>query len=983
MRKNLLLCLGCALLLALPAFGQGIPTGTLSGRVTSDNQTLPGVTVTVTSPALQGSRNATTNSNGDYNLPLLPPGDYQVKFELQGFQPQERTIRISAAQGSSLNTSLSLEGVSETIEVVGNYETISATPQASATYSKSFIEALPVERNITSAVLLSAGVNDNGPSAAITIAGAQSYESLFLVNGVVVNENLRGQPLGLFIEDAIQETTTSVSGISAEYGRFSGGVVNTITKSGGNELSGSFRTNFTNDKWASKVGLLTLGSGAQVSQAKRLDKLNERYEATLGGFILKDRLWYFLAGRDVKTEGSATTTSTSLPFTVGTDQQRIEGKATISPYEGHRLIASYIKIDNTDLGNFFGTIMDTESVLNRKTPQELTALNYTGVITDNFFVEGQYSKRKFTFENSGSLFTDLVKGTLLIDNVTRFRYNSPTFCGVCRPEKRDNKNLLAKASWFLATSGLGSHDLAFGYDTFEDIRIADNHQSGSDFRIFVTRADVRGSSIVTQVAPRATPTSAFTTRIQWNPILVSSRGTSFKTNSLYLNDRWRLNEKWSFNVGGRYDKNDGKDSQGQKVADDAKFSPRLAATFDPKGDGSWVFNLSAGTYVNALANTQGDSTSQGGNPATFIWGYDGPAINQSGPVVPVDQVITQIFNWFNSVGGTSNTSFLTTVDIPGGTTKIPGTLSSPSTQELSVGVNKRLGSRGVVRADLVFRESTDFYSLQTDLSTGSVTTATGQRANLTLLKNNDSGLSREYKGLHTQFQFRVTDRLNVGGIWTMSKTEGNVTGETAASGPVAATVRQFPEYKQARWNSPEGYLGSDQRHRVRLFGTWDLFKTDHNQLTVGAIQSYQTGTPYGAVGFINAAAFVTNPGYAIPPAATDITYYYTARDKFRTDDITATDLTLNYSFRVNVWSERVELFLQPEVLNVFNERGIVTPNTAISDSTTTASLATFNPFTATPVEGVNWRKNATFGRPTNVAAYQTPRTFRFSVGIRF
>jgi hypothetical protein len=140
MRKNLLLCLGCALLLALPAFGQGIPTGTLSGHVTSDSQTLPGETVTVTSPALQGARTATTNSNGDYNLPLLPPGDYQVKFEIQGFQHQERTIRINAAQGSSLNTTLSLEGVAETIEVVGNYETISATPQASATYSKSFIE---------------------------------------------------------------------------------------------------------------------------------------------------------------------------------------------------------------------------------------------------------------------------------------------------------------------------------------------------------------------------------------------------------------------------------------------------------------------------------------------------------------------------------------------------------------------------------------------------------------------------------------------------------------------------------------------------------------------------------------------------------------------------------------------------------------------------------------------------------------------------
>ena len=100
---------------------------------------------------------------------------------------------------------------------------------------------------------------------------------------MVVNENLRGQPFNLFIEDAIQETTTTTSGVSAEYGRFSGGVVNTITKSGGNEISGSFRTNFTNNKWEAETPLT----------AAQADDINQRYEATLGGWLLRDRLWYF------------------------------------------------------------------------------------------------------------------------------------------------------------------------------------------------------------------------------------------------------------------------------------------------------------------------------------------------------------------------------------------------------------------------------------------------------------------------------------------------------------------------------------------------------------------------------------------------------------------------------------------------------------------------------------------------------------------
>ena len=82
------------------------------------------------------------------------------------------------------------------------------------------------------------------------MAGGLSFESQYLINGVVVNENLRGQALNLFIEDAIQETKVSTGAISAEYGRFGGGVVNMITKSGGNSFSGSFRTTFNNDALA-------------------------------------------------------------------------------------------------------------------------------------------------------------------------------------------------------------------------------------------------------------------------------------------------------------------------------------------------------------------------------------------------------------------------------------------------------------------------------------------------------------------------------------------------------------------------------------------------------------------------------------------------------------------------------------------------------------------------------------------------------------
>ena len=226
---------------ALPLFAQTYPTGSLSGHVTDGVTALPGVTVTVSSPNLQGTRTAVTTNNGDYILSFMPPGEYRVRFELQGFQTLDTSIKISAAQTSKLDATMPAAKVAEEVTVTGSYETVSSTGTASTTLEASLQSKLPITRDLQGAVLLTAGVSNTGPANAITISGAQSYENLFLVNGVVVNENLRGQATNLFIEDAIQETTTSTSGISAEYGRFAGGVVNTLTKSGGNEMHGSFR----------------------------------------------------------------------------------------------------------------------------------------------------------------------------------------------------------------------------------------------------------------------------------------------------------------------------------------------------------------------------------------------------------------------------------------------------------------------------------------------------------------------------------------------------------------------------------------------------------------------------------------------------------------------------------------------------------------------------------------------------------------------
>jgi len=225
---------------AAGVIAQSIPTATLVGRVTADGASLPGVSVTVTSPSLQGMRSTVTTQTGDYLIALLPPGEYTAKFELSGMATASRKVVLSAANTDRIDIEMRPAAVSEAIVVTA--ETPVTAPiestQISTNFKQDLIEALPMDRTIRATTLLSPGVNNNGPSGGnIMISGAMSFDSLYLVNGAIVNENLRGQPLSLFIEDAIQETTILTgSAISAEYGHFTGGVVNTITRSGGNDI---------------------------------------------------------------------------------------------------------------------------------------------------------------------------------------------------------------------------------------------------------------------------------------------------------------------------------------------------------------------------------------------------------------------------------------------------------------------------------------------------------------------------------------------------------------------------------------------------------------------------------------------------------------------------------------------------------------------------------------------------------------------------
>jgi len=993
-----------AILFAGVAFAQGNPTGTLTGRVINEGQGLPGVNVTVKSPNLQGSRTAITSVNGDFVLPQLPAGDYTITFTMSGFQTTTRQVKLSAAQTTPVQVTMSLSSVAAEAVVVAQSETISQTQQNATTLTTDTLGKLPTARNIASAVNLAPGTSGTGPSGNTVISGAMSFENLYLVNGVVTQDNLRNTPVNLFIEDAIQEQTISTSGISAEYGRFAGGVVNVITKSGGNTFSGSFRTSFTNDKWTARTDYISPTTG--LNPEVKVDDIVPAYEATIGGPIFKDTLWFFGAGRMRDAETSATTVApVSQAYKVTDEENRYEGKLTFSFAGRHTLLGNYQKVTRDQGNNSFGTIYDLQSLYDRELPQELISGNYSGTITDNFFLEAQYSSRKFSFVNSGSRFTDRIFGTLMVNNSTTYRWWSPTFCGVCDPEKRDSDQALLKGTYFLSTKSLGSHNFVLGGEMYDDQRFSNNHQSGSDYRIYTTNVVVRNGVVYPVVNSSATGNSP--SFIRWTPIIEGTQGNSFKTYSVFLNDTWRLNRSFTFNLGVRYDKNDGVDGTGRTTVDDGAFSPRLGMTWDVKGNGDMVVNASYAKYVAGINNSQGDSASVGGQPATVDFDYRGPTYNldpNAPTLTSTEDVIRGVFAWFDANGGTGRT-IRGTPTIPGINPNMDGTLVSPNTDEFAFGLIKRLGTKGSVRGDIVYRKSNDFYATRVDLGTGTVS---GSLAGVTRTFDkqivvNTSEESREYWGFTLNASYRFFDGLQLQGNWTWARLRGTFDGENAASGSLRSADPFYPEYKAAEWTRPVGDLGADQRHKIRLWAIYDLpFDVSWFKSSISILQQYDTGTPYGAVGLVDTRqsaacpTCVANPGYLTPPSS--VTYYFTARDAFRTDDISRTDLSLNLSFRP---AGSLEIFVEPQVLNVFNQQNVVTPATTIQTrqntgnqaGTTVPSFAAFNPFTEQPTQGPratggatptnNWNYAPTFGTPSGAASYQLARTFRVSVGLRF
>jgi hypothetical protein len=967
------------LLFALPAAAQ--TTASLTGVVTTGDAPVASVTVTITSPALQGARSTITGPSGAYQFSALPPGNYTIALARDGFTTITKNAELHLSQTSRVDAQM-FAPLTENIVVSAPPPSVLETTPIATTLPLRELDRLPVLRNQFASAQLAPGVTANTLSGGqLQIAGGSGYDNLVLVNGVVVTENTRSQMRPLYVEDAIEETTLLTGAIPAEYGRFTGGVVNTITRSGGNDFDASLRDSLSNPKWAAQTPALE----------EREDHLNHVWEATAGGALLRDRLWFFASGRWAKNDQARQTiaipafttnplsaASPRISYSEGNDQRRYEGKLTSTLGDRHSLVGSYFGV--LTLGTnarFNANLYDEASLTEQHDPESLAALHYDGVVTPNVLVQAYLSRRTYSLE-TGAETTDRIGGTLLLDRANaNTRFHAPSRCGVCENERRNNDDVLLKANAFFDSGRFGTHNVVAGVDRFTERHLLEDHQSGSDFSIFVTRAQWKDGVTYPVITP--TTANGGGTFIRWSPILTPAAENELRTESAFVNDRWDLGKRWSVSAGVRYDRNHAVDADGAPASTNGRFSPRLSVHFDPRGNGRQRISASFAEYTTRIGDAIASANQLAGNAASIDFAYRGPSINATSLTVSMDDAIRQLFAYFDTQqGGTANTAAINlrangTRTVPGFNAYFDGSLRSPYVREITLGYGMELGSNAYAKVDFVSREWHDFFAASVTTSTRRATTPFTIPVDLLLIRNSNN-IQRTYRGVLLQARWNPS-RYQTGVHYTWSKLRGNDEGETMSSGPIPNLdpSMYYSELMDYDRFSPAGYLAGDQRHRVRAWAG-----ATFGPFFASVLLTYDSGLPYVGVAPIAVTRYTgapVNPGYnAIPNGQ----YYFTDRGALRTDNVSSTNLALRYTHAF--------FFAQADVLNIFNRQDIADPirlGTGITTAASSTTLQPFNPFTTTPVEGTHYQRAANFGQPLNNLAYQTPRTYRASVGVRF
>jgi hypothetical protein len=390
------------LILARVGVAQGVQYGSIDGTVVDpDGRPLPGVTVTAESPSLQGTRVAVVNEQGRFFISPLPIGQYQVTLSLEGFAPQTVTgVAVKVGTTTSLQVEMRKVKVQESIVVSAEQIVVDTTKSTTDTsIDWKLADTLPTQRQFTSLMVIAPMVQAPTASGYAPYVGGQSNSAnLFLIDGVDTTDPKVGIWGTVINWDTIAEAQFQTAGFTAEYGRATGGILNLVTKSGGNQFHFTARLVRSDKKWSADNGI-----DSETDQKKVGGTTADEWRPsfTFGGPILKDQLWYY-GSYEKRNEKTGTTRYATLddlragtltPVTYTNSGHYASIKLTWQVSQDHNLVAYYNE-DPTEQyplqAGIYGSIYSADTERRQEMGGENYSLRWTGVFSSKFFVEANY-----------------------------------------------------------------------------------------------------------------------------------------------------------------------------------------------------------------------------------------------------------------------------------------------------------------------------------------------------------------------------------------------------------------------------------------------------------------------------------------------------------------------------------------------------------------------------------------------------------------
>jgi outer membrane receptor protein involved in Fe transport len=958
-------------------------TGTIAGRIV-DSQGLPMPAVTVTVTGVQGSRSVPSDAHGQFTVPFLPPGTYALRAELQGFKTVQRANLI-VALGKTTDVPLTLEvgPVTETVQVVAAPPVVDLTSTTTgANISSDTMQQVPIGRTISSALYMAPGVSSSNTAGAAnpSIGGGSALDNQYVVDGVNVTNTGYGA-LGSYSIvfgslgnatpfDFIQEVQVKTGGYEAEYGQATGGVVNVVTKSGGNTLRGSvFGYGAPSGLEAGWKQYQTVNGSVQTEAATHTDAGAE------GGFpLMRNRLFFFGAvdpGRDVRSLQAPD----GFPLrSLGTvDQIRrtntYSAKLTWQINAAQRVDASFFGDPSTGangpqrLRALLG--VDTAGFSSLHYGGHNQTIAYSGALGQRWLLEGGWARALNRIDETPSVDTWRITDQTV----------SPTVhsggIGFYEAGNRSvNNQFFGKATVFA-----GTHAIKAGleYDAVDYSQI--NQRTGPTFLAADGRTTATGAEIT--ILPDVNFGQIYSvTRANFN----TGRDTTQKYVDFFVQDQWRVGDRLIVNPGIRYEQETLNGTLVTGFSLKNNWAPRIGAAYDVLGDGRTKIYGNYGRYYARVPNDLA-ARSLSADDSISRADYFDAQLTQPIP----NGVVTEV------PGGGAITNHFVLAGV--GADTIDPNAKLGYTNEIVAGAERQIlpqtsldvryihRSIGRVLEDVANAPMTAYElglpgldSVEYILTNPSSSTPVLPSA--AFLGATFDSPTHTYNAVEITLDRRLLNRWSALASYRWSRLRGNFEGfyrdDNGQSDPGITSLYDFPTNDPSytsigvpqygfsgdiRYLGESGILPLDRPHQVKVFGTYEPI----TNLNVGVGVNLSSGAPLTAM----AANPIYSNGGEIPVTARGAGIQTV--DGFKTRSPFTTEVDLQGSYAIPLGPRGHDLTLVGDVFNLFNSQQALT-----YDQWTELTFGVPNPDFGKPVTQV------LLGAPPQ---FQAPLEVR--VGARF